>query len=144
MKKQVLLLHRGNYSLRTVGDAKLAILGDFLISDVSGCAPIGYYRKWLKNEEETLTGGNCSDLEKIDNNVVIKNIFDPNFGASDEKSLILSQKNLFEILTEWERLSKEKPAKIIIVQDGDNVTLEASNSLTQEESSSENTWRKIG
>ena len=87
-----------------------------MTDDIAGDTDATFFREWLSAPQATRAEGNCSDLKKVGDDIVIRWLFDEHFGTPEEVSLTISKKNLLEILESWKALYKKKPAKITIVK----------------------------
>jgi len=112
------VVYGNKYSYYSSDDKILNLLAMFLTDDVGNFSP-SYYRNWALDPSPMGSGGNMSDLEKENGNVVLR--YDEIF--NDNTAFITTIENFVEILDTWEKLCKEKPKEILMTREDSEIAL---------------------
>lgn len=107
----------------------LSILGIFLSTEVLSSLEYNTIYKWLKNPtDKSKSGGNLTDLKKIDNNVcvVLGFALEKYKDDPEEYSLIIPIEKLIKIMEDWNKTIKSWPKYIILTEKNNEYSVAAS------------------
>jgi hypothetical protein len=112
------------YQYKSSSDAKMLLLGHFLITDV-GCSSTGTYQDWALNDPlDMIMSGNCTYLEKDENFIVLSDLHPEVKRPTEAK---MTHQQFVQLLDDWqEKVCKHKPKEVTITYDGNQFTIETS------------------
>jgi hypothetical protein len=121
--KLLLDVSYGNYAAHYYQDSniEIAILGNFLSSDV-GCCYTHFYKKWALNDQQFATGGNITWIEKEGDIIILTDLY------SEEEiptQLTITKQQFIQLLDDWqEKVCKPKPTEVIIKYENNQFIIE--------------------
>jgi hypothetical protein len=109
-----IVLKDGSYTFKAADTVEMGILGCFLASDV-GCYSASF-KEWALYDQDTLTGGNITDLEKDGDDILLND----QYSEQPDKGpyFRIPKQQFIKLFDEWEKICKEKPQEVLIEWDG--------------------------
>ena len=123
MKYVILKKTKDNdYWPSVMSSSELDILAIFLMSDIGPNAL--KLKTELKEKEDVFGQYNITQIDIEDNYAELQDAYS---STENNPKFVTTRKKLIEVLEKWDELYKQKPNKIIIALDGENITLEVRN-----------------
>ena len=117
------------YDVEKYDKYSLNILGEFFCTEMRG-GGFDFFYEWMNNStwDKTKTGGNIIELERNHDNVIIyfSDDHEEYFKNPEEYAITLPLDQLIKLSEQWLEFKKILPPFIIITQEDNKYTMEAS------------------
>lgn len=110
------------YSSNKFSSNTMCDLGSFFSTDYC-LYGFDFLMEWANDPEQDCATANVTYLEKKNGNISIGDLY----GKEPFETFNLPMEGFVKLLKDWERVTKQRPKKIIITKEGDDVTVEGKN-----------------
>ena len=111
------------YLMRKFFPDEMCDVGNFFSGDYRVFKKFDFVDDWLNDPTQNCISGNLIYLEKRDGMIFFGDLF----GKDNEIRISLSTKVFKKLLDDWEKVVRQKPKKIIITKNGDEMKVEGKN-----------------
>jgi len=109
------------YSSRRFQPDEMCDIGNFFSGDYRVFKKFDFVDDWLNDPTQHCISGNLIYLEKKDGMIFFGDLL----GEDDQERIGLTIEAFKKLLDDWEKVVQQKPKKIIITKEGDEITVES-------------------